>query len=143
MPSYVVQRAQALLANDGIPVTGADILILGVTYKPDIADTRESPAFEVTRVFREHCAIIKYHDPDVASLSVDGIEIAVGECPSPRCRRCNLHGPFAKPSRISRTRGKPKLSETAWHAGVACSKTELAEPGLGGIVNFAWKESPS
>ena len=75
MPSYVVQRAQALLANDDIPLTGANILILGVTYKPDISDTRESPAFEVIRVFRDHGARIKYHDPHVDSFSVDGIEI--------------------------------------------------------------------
>jgi len=77
MPRYVVQRAQELLANDGISLSGAKVLILGVTYKSDIADTRESPAYDVIRLLRKHGALINYHDPYIHSFSVDGIEIPI------------------------------------------------------------------
>ena len=44
MPRYVVERAQALLNREGRPMRNAKVLLLGVTYKADIADQRESPA---------------------------------------------------------------------------------------------------
>ena len=44
MPAYVARRAQDLLNDNGRPINGATVLLLGVTYKPNIADDRESPA---------------------------------------------------------------------------------------------------
>lgn len=49
MPAYVVRRAQDILNKHGKPVHGSTVLLLGVTYKPDIADQRESPATAVAR----------------------------------------------------------------------------------------------
>ncbi|MBM2617593.1 nucleotide sugar dehydrogenase [Actinoplanes sp. LDG1-06] len=65
MPSYVARRAQNLLNADGQAVHGATILLLGVTYKPDIADQRESPATPLARQLQSLGASVSYHDPYV------------------------------------------------------------------------------
>ncbi|GID25757.1 nucleotide sugar dehydrogenase [Paractinoplanes brasiliensis] len=65
MPSYVARRAQNLLNADGQAVHGATILLLGVTYKPDIADQRESPATPLARQLQALGAEVTFHDPYV------------------------------------------------------------------------------
>ncbi|MGK5678745.1 nucleotide sugar dehydrogenase [Actinoplanes sp. URMC 104] len=65
MPSYVARRAQNLLNADGQAVHGATILLLGVTYKPDIADRRESPATPLARQLAALGANVLFHDPHV------------------------------------------------------------------------------
>ncbi|HEY3502318.1 MAG TPA: nucleotide sugar dehydrogenase [Actinocatenispora sp.] len=75
MPDYVVRRARRLLARAGRPLSGADVLLLGVTYKPDVADVRESPAVPVVRGLRAAGAAVRYHDPYVPRLVVDGAEV--------------------------------------------------------------------
>lgn len=65
MPRYVVQRASALLNEDGKAVRGARVLLLGVTYKADIADTSGSPAREVAARLIELGAQLCFHDPYV------------------------------------------------------------------------------
>jgi UDP-N-acetyl-D-glucosamine dehydrogenase len=75
MPAYVVRRAQDLLNSDARAVRGASILLLGVTYKPDIADQRESPARPITRLLRELGAEVSYHDPFVPQWSVDDLTL--------------------------------------------------------------------
>ncbi|MGH3390387.1 MAG: UDP binding domain-containing protein, partial [Actinomadura sp.] len=72
MPRYIVERAQALLNRAGKPLNGAHILILGVTYKADIADQRESPARPLARRLQQHGAHLTYHDPHIPSWTVDG-----------------------------------------------------------------------
>ncbi|MDH6578653.1 nucleotide sugar dehydrogenase [Kitasatospora sp. MAP5-34] len=72
MPEYVVQRAAALLARPNGDLARADVLLLGVTYKADVADRRESPADDVVRQLRSRGAVVRYHDPFVDSWSVDG-----------------------------------------------------------------------
>lgn len=72
MPRHVVQRAAALLAARGTPLHGARVLLLGVTYKPDIADTRESPAFQVAAHLRSGGASVAYHDPYVPAFHCEG-----------------------------------------------------------------------
>ena len=52
MPGYVVDRAAELLNSDAKPLNGARVLLLGVTYKKDIADQRESPARPIARKLR-------------------------------------------------------------------------------------------
>ena len=71
MPAYVVQRTEQLLASVGMPLAGASVLLLGVTYKANIADQRESPAFEVARELRKAGATIAFHDPLVDSWLLD------------------------------------------------------------------------
>jgi nucleotide sugar dehydrogenase len=70
MPEYVVQRAMAKLNADGLALSRARVLLLGVTYKPDIADQRESPSTPVARKLIDAGAELAYHDPHVASWSV-------------------------------------------------------------------------
>jgi len=70
MPAYVVARAQRLLNDVGMAVKGARILLLGVTYKADIADERESPARPLARRLLELGAELSFHDPYVERWSV-------------------------------------------------------------------------
>ncbi|MEM8704832.1 MAG: nucleotide sugar dehydrogenase [Actinomycetota bacterium] len=72
MPSYVVSRITRNLNDAERSVKGAKILLLGVTYKPDIADERESPAQPVARRLLELGADLSYHDPLVMSWEIDG-----------------------------------------------------------------------
>ena len=72
MPGYVARRLQDLLNDSGRPVRGSKVLILGVTYKADITDQRESPAVDVARALLALGASIKFHDPFVAEWVVDG-----------------------------------------------------------------------
>lgn len=71
MPAYVSARIADLLNDAGKAVNGATILLLGVTYKPNIADQRESPAIPVAKVLREKKADIQFHDPAVATWAVE------------------------------------------------------------------------
>ncbi|MFD4602796.1 nucleotide sugar dehydrogenase [Streptomyces sp. NPDC058464] len=72
MPEYVVRRAQDLLNHEGRALHGSRVLLLGVTYKPDVADQREAPAVPVARLLREREAEIAFHDPFVQAWFVDG-----------------------------------------------------------------------
>ena len=72
MPRYVAQRIQALLNDRALPVNGAKILLLGVTYKPDIADQRESPAIPLARLLLSMGAQVSYADPHVPQWVVEG-----------------------------------------------------------------------
>ena len=65
MPSYVAHRAQNLLNQHGKAIHGSSVLLLGVTYKPDIADQRESPAVPLARHLNLLGAHVVYHDPRV------------------------------------------------------------------------------
>ncbi|MBD9735410.1 nucleotide sugar dehydrogenase [Streptomyces sp. NPDC012461] len=70
MPGYVVQRAAALLNEHGKSARGARVLLLGVTYKADLADQQGSPAREIAVRLMELGASVSYHDPHVPSWSV-------------------------------------------------------------------------
>jgi nucleotide sugar dehydrogenase len=75
MPGYVTERAAELLNRNAQPVNGARVLLLGVTYKKDIADERESPARPIARKLRARGARVTYHDPYVPEWQVDGREV--------------------------------------------------------------------
>ncbi len=75
MPGYVVDRAAELLNTHAKPLNGARVLLLGVTYKTDIADQRESPARPIARKLLQRGATLSYHDPFVESWEVDGRDI--------------------------------------------------------------------
>ena len=72
MPGYVVQRAAALLNEHGKSARGAGVLLLGVTYKPDLADLQGSPAEEIALRLMELGAAVSYHDPHVPVWYVRG-----------------------------------------------------------------------
>jgi len=67
MPRYVVEKLQLALNRLRKPVKGSRILILGLAYKKDIDDPRESPAFEIVSALLELGAEVTYHDPHVPS----------------------------------------------------------------------------
>jgi UDP-N-acetyl-D-glucosamine dehydrogenase len=68
MPHFVVNRVAAALDRRGQTLRGARVLVLGVTYKRDVADTRESPSLDVLSLLLERGAAVSYHDPYVPHL---------------------------------------------------------------------------
>ncbi len=75
MPGYVVDRAAELLNRHAKPLNGANVLLLGVTYKADIADQRESPARPIARRLLARGAVLSYDDPHVADWAIDGRDV--------------------------------------------------------------------
>jgi UDP-N-acetyl-D-glucosamine dehydrogenase len=82
MPGYVVDRAAEILNNHAKPLNGARVVLLGVTYKKDIADQRESPARPIARKLLQRGAMLSYHDPYVSQWQVDGRDIPRAESPT-------------------------------------------------------------
>ncbi len=72
MPAHVAQKVADLLNEDRLPVNGSRVLVLGVAYKPDVADMRESPALDVMRLLHRKGADLRYHDPYVPEIELDG-----------------------------------------------------------------------
>ncbi|MFH8725357.1 nucleotide sugar dehydrogenase [Streptomyces termitum] len=70
MPRYVVRRAAALLNEHGKSARGARILLLGITYKPDLADREGSPADEIAHRLMDLGAAVSFHDPYVPDWRV-------------------------------------------------------------------------
>jgi UDP-N-acetyl-D-glucosamine dehydrogenase len=68
MPAYVVERIAEALNQDAKPLHGSRILILGLAYKPNVDDTRETPAAEIISLLADRGANIRYHDPHVPSF---------------------------------------------------------------------------
>lgn len=75
MPRFVVGKVQDALNDHGKAVKGSKILILGVAYKPDIDDIRESPALDVIHLLEEKGAEVSYYDPYIPFISQDGWEL--------------------------------------------------------------------
>jgi UDP-N-acetyl-D-glucosamine dehydrogenase len=75
MPSYIARRIQDQLNLDGKALRGSLVMLLGVTYKPDIADTRESPAIPLAKTLLGQGAGLRFHDPLVKQFSVSGLDI--------------------------------------------------------------------
>jgi UDP-N-acetyl-D-glucosamine dehydrogenase len=71
MPNYVVELASTALNDDKKAVNGCKILILGVAYKKDIDDMRESPALSIIDLLRADGADVVYHDPFVEEVTFD------------------------------------------------------------------------
>jgi UDP-N-acetyl-D-glucosamine dehydrogenase len=76
MPRYVVNRILDALNDRGQTLKGARTLVLGVAYKPDIDDIRESPALEVIDLLRKKGAKVEYHDPYIPTLKThEGVKM--------------------------------------------------------------------
>ena len=73
MPGHVADRVATLIAERGRVLTGARIIVVGLAYKPDIADTRHSPAVAVIRELESRGAEVLVHDPVATGLIVDGV----------------------------------------------------------------------
>ncbi len=68
MPYYVVRRVAEALNTHGKPINGSKVGLLGVAYKKDVDDPRESPAFKLMELLREQHAVISYSDPHIPQL---------------------------------------------------------------------------
>ena len=102
MPRYVVeQSAGCARTSQASRIKGSQILVLGVAYKPDIDDLRESPALDVIGLLEQKGASVSYHDPYIPSLRHEGH----------RCRK-----------RIGR-RWKPCAAPTVWSSSPTTAAT--------------------
>ncbi len=75
MPAYVVERVADLLNDEGKALRGSTILLLGVTYKPNIADQRESPATPLAQLLLDKGANLVFHDPHVQEWTPNGVSV--------------------------------------------------------------------
>ena len=75
MPEHVADRVTDLLNEDRLAVNGARILVLGVAYKANVSDMRESPALDVIRLLAAKGAEVCYHDPHVREIAARGHEL--------------------------------------------------------------------
>jgi UDP-N-acetyl-D-glucosamine dehydrogenase len=82
-PLYVADRARDALNEAGKPVRGSTILLLGVTYKANISDRRESPADPLARRLMSWGAHVEYHDPSVPSWQPKDTDLTLETVPDP------------------------------------------------------------
>lgn len=75
MPRYVVGKVQEALNELGKALNGSKVLVLGVAYKPDIDDLRESPALDVIGLLQQGGAEVSYHDPFIPELHHENINL--------------------------------------------------------------------
>ncbi len=75
MPEFVVDKATRTLNRLGVATTNARVLVLGVAYKKDLDDCRESPAIAVIERLQKICHSVDYHDPFVAEFSEHGVNM--------------------------------------------------------------------
>jgi UDP-N-acetyl-D-glucosamine dehydrogenase len=73
MPYHCVAKVQRALNAAGLPVKGARVAVLGVSYKPGVGDIRESPALKIVSLLLAAGAEVRYHDPHVPALSEFGL----------------------------------------------------------------------
>ena len=79
MPEHVVSLVTDALNDRGRAVRGASILVLGVTYKADVNDIRESPALEIVEMLARRGAQVSYADPFTPQLALDGLKLSAVE----------------------------------------------------------------
>lgn len=75
MPSHVINKVVFALNANRKALNGSRILILGVAYKPNVGDVRESPALDIIQGLIQHGADVHYHDPYVSELKFEGIDL--------------------------------------------------------------------
>jgi UDP-N-acetyl-D-glucosamine dehydrogenase len=75
MPEYWVARVVDRLNEQGKAARGSQVLVIGVAYKKDIGDIRESPALDVIRLLERRGAVVRYHDPHVPVLKDEDIDL--------------------------------------------------------------------
>jgi UDP-N-acetyl-D-glucosamine dehydrogenase len=75
MPYFCAERVSRALNGVRKPVSGSAVLVLGVSYKPDVGDVRESPAIRLIELLQELGAEISYHDPHVPDLQGEGLAL--------------------------------------------------------------------
>jgi UDP-N-acetyl-D-glucosamine dehydrogenase len=82
MPYYVVEKVVDSLNDRGKPARGSKVLVLGVAYKENIDDVRESPALDVMKILADKGASVSYSDPHVPGIDEAGLKMASVELTS-------------------------------------------------------------
>jgi UDP-N-acetyl-D-glucosamine dehydrogenase len=90
MPIFVVQKIADALNQAGKPIKGSRLLLLGMAYKADVHDTRESPSLEIMRQLLQRGGDVRYCDPWVDQVELDGqthrsVEWSAGEVAAADC----------------------------------------------------------
>jgi UDP-N-acetyl-D-glucosamine dehydrogenase len=89
MPYYVVAKLQRLLNQRGRCLNGAKVLVLGVTYKADVADPRETPARKVMELLQREGATLTYADPYTPQMDIEARSYAAAEATADRLGQCD------------------------------------------------------
>jgi len=76
MPQHVAERAMGILNRAGKALNGSRVLLLGMAYKRDIDDLRESPATKIAHILKTGGAALSYHDPHIPEVRVEGLELS-------------------------------------------------------------------
>ncbi|MBM3942921.1 MAG: nucleotide sugar dehydrogenase [SAR202 cluster bacterium] len=89
MPAYVLDKISDALNKARKPVNGSKVLVLGVAYKANVADTRDSPALDLIQLLHEKQAQVSYNDPHVPRTSVPGLALESVELTQQRLREAD------------------------------------------------------
>jgi len=89
MPEYVADRVAHALNEEKKPVAGSKVLALGVAYKRDISDVRESPALDVIRLLQQRDAVVEYADPHVPEIKTDNGAMKRVAVTAERLKKCD------------------------------------------------------
>ena len=90
MPRFVVEKANRLLNKIGVALSRSRVLVLGVAYKSNIDDCRESPAIEVIRHLLESGSEVFYHDPHVRAINEHGVVMLSSDLSAELLESCDL-----------------------------------------------------
>ena len=90
MPKHVLHRIAEILNTHRKSLKGSRILVLGVTYKADVSDVRESPALDVISLLRETGCEVAYHDPWAPSVQVDAVRMRSKPLSDALLKACDL-----------------------------------------------------
>ena len=111
MPAYVVRRVQDALNDLGLAIRGSRIAVLGLTYKSDIADDRETPARPILRRLIEMGASVVAHDPHLDNFQLDGTAVEVAGDIQSAVKEADL-------TLLLQAHGEYSLDEIARHSNV-------------------------
>ena len=75
MPRYTVSKVQDALNTRKKALNGSNVLVIGIAYKPNIDDLRESPALDIIHLLEQKGAQVSYHDPYIKSFNHDGVKM--------------------------------------------------------------------
>lgn len=90
MPAYVVGLCTEALNSVKKPLNGSRVLVLGVAYKKNVSDARESPALDILELLRRQGAEVSYADPHVPALRLDGLELTAVPADAGHLRAADL-----------------------------------------------------
>ena len=131
MPRWVVERTAEALNDARKPLNGSRVLVLGVSYKPDVDDVRESPAIDIIEILRQRGAVVDFHDPLVDQLEVDGETVESVPLTIERLEEADIVV-------IATDHSEVDYGTVGRHAGIVVDpRNALKEPGLSVVYPIA------